>query len=153
MIEQTPANAVLTCLQEQVGCYRQLARLAELQHEHVQQGQTEQLLSVLTRRQEVLNRITSLEATLAPMRKQWGDFLLTLDAATRASAEKLMSQARALLEEITTADRNDTMVLQQRKIEISRQIGQIGRGQQVNRRYAASAYSAANRSVVDVRSK
>ena len=46
---------VINALVEQVECYRQLARLAGQQHTHVQQGQTEQLLDVLRRRQEVLD--------------------------------------------------------------------------------------------------
>ncbi len=49
-------DSVITALQEQVGCYQRLAKLAELQHEHVQQSQTEALLEILTHRQAVLTR-------------------------------------------------------------------------------------------------
>jgi hypothetical protein len=145
-------DAVLNALAEQVACYRQLGKLADSQHHFVQQSQTEQLLGVLNKRQEVLDRITTLEVTVAPARKDWASYLDTLTNADRATAEELLGETRTLLEEIMSADRNDTIVLQQRQIEITRQIGQAGIGRQANRRYAAAAYGAANRSTLDVRS-
>lgn len=147
-----PNDAVLAALAEQVACYRKLAKLAEAQHQYVQQSQTEQLLGVLTKRQEVLDRITALEKTIAPVRKEWSEYLNTLGVEQRTLAEQLMAETRALLEEIMSADRNDTIVLQQQKIEVVRQMGQAGRGQEANRRYAAAAYGAAKRSTLDVRS-
>src|SRR6185503_12781030 len=50
-------DPVIAALQEQVTCYQRLAKLAELQHEHVQQSSTEALLDVLARRQEVLDHV------------------------------------------------------------------------------------------------
>ena len=51
-----------------------------------------------------------------------------------------MAEARRLLEQITTADRNDTMVLQQRKLNLGKQISAATTARQVNRTYAAAAY-------------
>ena len=80
-------DAVVQALEDQVGCYRRLAKLAELQHVHVQQEQTD-----------------------------------------------------ALLEEITVADQHDALVLQQRKLNVGKQINQATAAKKVNRNYAASAY-------------
>ena len=44
-----------------------------------------------------------------------------------------------MLEQITAADR-DELVLQQRKLNLGRQIGQTDAARQVNRTYAAAAY-------------
>jgi hypothetical protein len=143
-------DAIITALEEQVGCYRRLAKLAEVQHEYVQNGQTEELLEVLAKRQEVLQRITALEVTVGPARKAWTEYLAKQGAAERKSAEALMGEARDLLEEITASDRNDAMVLQQRKIEVARQMGAAGIGRQVNRSYAAAAYGSAGQSRVNV---
>lgn len=149
---QNDSTIILQSLTAQVSCYRRLAKLADVQHHHVQQSQTEELLGVLHKRQEVINRITSLEQVIAPVRKNWSTFLNSLDTEQRASAEKLMAETKTLLEEVMSADRNDTIVLQQRKIDVVQQIRQAGKGQQANRRYAAAAYGAAIRSTVDVRS-
>ena len=53
----------LQALEDQVGCYQRLAKLAELQHVHVQQEQTEALLDVLQSRQAVLDRHARSGAT------------------------------------------------------------------------------------------
>ncbi|HEY1685859.1 MAG TPA: flagellar export chaperone FlgN [Tepidisphaeraceae bacterium] len=151
-VEMNSTDSILSALTEQVACYRKLAKLADAQHQCVQQGQTEQLLNILKKRQEVLDRITALEQILGPVRKNWTGYRDTLDAQGKAMAEKLMAEVRSLLEEIMSADRNDTIVLQQRKIAVTRQIAATGKGQQVNRRYAASAYGGMRRSSVDIRS-
>ena len=135
-------HPVISALREQVDCYRRLAKLADLQHVHVQQCQTEQLLEVLASRQELLEQLTLWERTIAPQRKRWADFLVELSGAARDSAETLLAETRRLLEDITTADRNDALVLQQQKLNLGRQINQASAARQVNKNYAASAYGA-----------
>src|SRR5687768_3442090 len=107
-------------LREQVECYRRLAKLAEAQHEFVETGQTEELLEVLVRRQGELDRIGELEQVIAPAKREWSTFVASLDGGEREMAEAMVAQTRRLLEEITAADRNDAMVLQQRKISLGR---------------------------------
>jgi hypothetical protein len=133
-------HPVITALREQVDCYRRLAKLAEVQHIHVQQSQTEQLLIVLASRQELLDRLKLHEQTVGPERKRWSQFLCELPGADRALAESLLAETRRLLEQITTADRNDALVLQQQKLNLGRQINQASSARRVNRNYAASAY-------------
>jgi hypothetical protein len=135
-------HPVIAALREQVDCYRRLAKLAEVQHVHVQQSQTEQLLLVLASRQELLDQLRLHERTVAPERKRWSQFLCELPGADRSTAESLLAETRRLLEEITTADRNDALVLQQQKLRLGRQINQASAARQVNRNYAASAYGA-----------
>ncbi len=133
-------DTTILALEEQVTCYRRLAKLAELQHVHVQQGQTEELLEILQKRQEVLNDIGRLEGFVGPQKKQWSTYLGGLDGGDRLRAETSLAETRRLLEEITAADRNDALVLQQRKLNLGRQINQASAAKQVNRNYAAAAY-------------
>ncbi len=132
--------SILDDLSSQVSCYRRLAKLAEAQHDHVQQSRTDDLLIVLTRRQEVIDQIFTLEQSIAPAKKQWGEFVAGLTPDDRASAEALLSEAKLLLEQITTSDRADAMILQQRKLNLGKQINQTGAARQVNKTYAAAAY-------------
>ena len=134
------SDSVITALEEQVDCYRRLAKLAEIQHEHVQHNHTEQLLEVLGQRQEVLDQIAALERILAPAKRQWTDYLGTLGDDQRQAAEASVGETRRLLEQITAADRNDALVLQQRKLNLGKQINQASAARQVNRQYAAAAY-------------
>lgn len=130
----------MAALEEQVRCYRRLAKLAEAQHEHVQAERVEELLEVLGQRGAVLERIASLEGVLAGARKQWPQYLAGLSGPARAKAEGHLAESRRLLEQITRADRDDTMVLQQRQLSLGRQIRQATAAKQVNRNYAAAAY-------------
>ena len=135
-------GSILDALKTQVDCYRRLAKLAEIQHEHVQQARTEQLLEVLGLRQEVLEQVGACERAIAPAKRQWGEYVASLAPGERKEAETLMAETRRLLEEVTTADRNDALVLQQRKLSLGSQIGKATAARQVNRNYAAAAYGA-----------
>ncbi len=135
------SDAVMSALDQQVDCYRRLAKLAEAQHQHVQECRTEELLAVLAQRQTVLDQLATLEQTVGPARRRWAEFLGALDAQRRQTAEALLAEMGRLLEQITTADRNDTMVLQQRKVNLGKQIGAATAARQVNRSYAAAAYA------------
>jgi len=131
---------VVAALEQQVGCYRKLAKLAELQHVYVQQSQTEELLGVLQSRQVVLDQVADLEQVIGPVKKQWTSYLDGILPTDRTLAEALLAETRKLLEQITTADRNDAMVLQQRKLNLGKQINQTSAARQLNRNYAAAAY-------------
>jgi len=145
------ATDILPALEEQLACYRRLARLAEAQHDHVQQNRTEELLDVLSRRQCVLDELTSLDPVISPVKKQWASFVAGLDDEVRVRAENLMNEARTLLEAITTSDRNDAMVLQQRKLNLGKQINQASSARQMNRNIATSAYGASRTTNLNVK--
>jgi len=134
------ADLIMLALEEEVECYRRLSKLAALQHEHVQQRRTEALLEVLEKRQAVLDRIGTLEQGLSGAKKQWKKYVAGLDGLNRSRAEAMLVETRALLEQITMADRNDALVLQQQKLSLGRQIKQAAEARQVNRSYAAAAY-------------
>jgi len=134
------SDTVVLALEEQLTCYRRLAKLAELQHMHVQRDQTESLLEVLKSRQTVLDDISRLEAVIAPVKRTWGEYALKIEPDQRARAESLFAEARALLEQITASDQNDALVLQQRKLSVGKQITSASAARKVNRTYAAAAY-------------
>jgi len=131
---------VILALEEQVHCYRRLAKLAELQHEHVQHSRVEELLDVLGKRQSVLDDIARLEGVVSPSKRRWNEYVNEIGDGDRARAEASLAETRRLLEEITAADRNDALVLQQRKLNLGRQIHQASAAKQINRNYAAAAY-------------
>ena len=142
-------DPIIIALESQVACYQKLAKLAELQHQYVQKGETDELLTVLQRRQEVLDQIASLEQIIAPAKRRWTEYLAELTPDQRVSAETLLAETRRLLEQITTADRNDTIVLQQRKLNLGKQINKTSAARAVNKTYAAAAYGT-RRSTVDI---
>jgi hypothetical protein len=133
-------NEVIQALEGQVSCYRRLVKLAELQHGHVQQNQTEALLDVLRTRQTLLDEIMGHERVVGPVKRAWAAFLEGIDVEQRALAERLLGETRLLLQHIVSADQNDALVLQQRKLNLGQQINKASAAKQVNRHYAAAAY-------------
>jgi hypothetical protein len=133
-------DEVLPALKRQLACYQRLAKLARVQHEHVQNSRTEELLTVLSKRQKLLNQMADLEKIIAPAKRNWEEFLDGLPADQRAEAETLVRETRRLLEEIAAADRDDTIVLQQRKYNLGRGIGQASAARKFNHAYAKAAY-------------
>ena len=135
-----PDDPILSALQEQVDGYRKLARLAEAQRRHVQSGQTESLLEVLNQRQAVIDAIAAAERVVSPAKRTWSEFAGTLAPDQRTTAERMLAETRQLLERITASDRDDAVVLQQRKLNLGRQIDKAAMAKAVNLSYAAAAY-------------
>ena len=135
--------AVIEALEAQLGCYQRLAKLAQIQHEHIQQSQTDALIEVLRDRQTVMTEITSFERIVGPAKREWSAFVAGLPDASRDRAQSLLDETRRLLEEINDSDRKDVLVLQQRKLNLGRQINQASSARHVTRQYATAAYGPA----------
>ncbi|MEM8875441.1 MAG: hypothetical protein AAGD32_14425 [Planctomycetota bacterium] len=137
-------TAVLEALEQQAVCYRELADLAARQHRHVRNEGAEDeraLLDVLTERQAVMDRVAALEPTLGPVRQDWPTFAETLSDADRTRAEALLGEVRELLTKITEGDRDDTLVLQQRKLSTGQALRATKVKTAAGRHYAGNAYA------------
>jgi len=136
-------DEILPALRRQLDCYQRLSKLAKTQHEHVQNSRTEELLGVLSQRQQLLEEMAQLEKIIAPVKRRWKEYAEGLPADQRLEAETLLGETRRLLEDIAAADRDDTIVLQQRKFNHGRGINQASAARKFNRAYAAAAYGQA----------
>jgi hypothetical protein len=132
----------LSPLTEQLACYRKLARLCELQRQHVQQGQTDELMAVLQERAAILSEITRLEEEVAPLKRNWTTASEQLSEEDRQAAQEMLAETKVLLMQITQADQDDVLLLQQRKLNVGKQIAATSTARVVNNRYAASAYGS-----------
>ena len=136
----TDPQSLVQLLAEQVSCYQKLLKLTELQHEHVQHARTEELLKILQSRQAVLDQLAAHEQVLGPIKRDWAHVSQTLDSQSRQRAEAMLAETRSVLERITAADRRDVLALQQRKLNLGRQIQGASSARSINRAYAAAAY-------------
>jgi hypothetical protein len=130
----------VAALQAQASCYRRLAKLVEVQHEHVEQNRADALLEVLSARQEEMTRIAAIDASVGSVWRGWSEMSPRLGDGDRRLAETLLAEIRSLLEQINLADQNDSIILQQRKHSVGQQLQQANSARQVNRSYAAAAY-------------
>jgi hypothetical protein len=132
---------LIEVLNRLVDLYERLLRLAAQQREFVQLDQTDELLAVLTKRAGVVEQISKLEGALRPTRMNWPDVAPTLEAGVRTQAEELLARTRNLLADINAADTDDALVLQQRKLDIGRQLAATRTGTRANAHYATTAYT------------
>jgi hypothetical protein len=133
-------DSTLNTLQQQLACYRKLAQLAQIQHSCVEQNRTKDLMTILAQRQGVLDEIADLEQVIGPAKRRWTEYLGELAPNDRGVAESMMAETRKLLAEITAADTDDSLILQQRKLNVGRDLQRAAVAQRVNRTYAAAAY-------------
>jgi hypothetical protein len=141
---------IIAAIEQQLHCYQQLAKLADVQREHVQMGDAEALLAVLHRRAGVLEELSALERVVGPVKRQWATFTQSLPDDRRQHVETVMLSSRQLLEQITRSDQDDVMLLQQRKLNVGKQIGAAVVSRQVNRAYAGAAYGSRGGGRMDV---
>ena len=135
------ATQVIADLTAQIDWYGKLLRLTELQHTLVEQERTDDLLVVLDKRQTIVEAVTTIEQRLRPIKLGWQDESASLPAEHRLQIEERFATVRGLLQQITQADQDDALLLQQRKINVGQQLRRTGAGQTLNRNYAAaSAY-------------
>ncbi len=148
----TMANATdsITHLTEQLACYRKLSRLCELQRQYVEQNQTDQLLDVLEQRGTILSEIGRLEELVSPLKRNWSEASASMSETDRASALEMLAETKVLLMRITQADQDDVLLLQQRKLNVGKQIAATTTARAVNNRYAANAYGAGSGSKLNV---
>ena len=142
---------IVESLETQLGCYRRLAKLSELQRAFVRENQTDELLQVLQTRSEVLTEIARLEQDVAPLKRAWAETSSALSPAVKESAAAMLAETRQLLQQITQADQDDVLLLQQRKLNVGKQIQQHQAAKRVNTKYAASAYGGANGSKLNIK--
>ena len=100
----------------------------------------EALLGVLQSRQAILEELSELEAVVGPVKKNWTDFAADLASDVRERAEELVTETRTLLAQIMKSDQTDVLALEQRKLNVGKEIKQASGAKQINRNYAAAAY-------------
>lgn len=146
----TNASDNIMALGKQLLCYRQLARLSELQREYVQRNQTDELITVLQARAKVLGEIQQHETLVAPLKRNWPELSQGLPGPLREKVAGMLVEAKSLLQQITQADQDDVLLLQQRKLNLGKEIQAATTARKINTRYATAAYGASSGSRLNV---
>jgi hypothetical protein len=135
------AQQILADLAAQADWYSKLLKLAYLQHALIEQERTDDLLVVLERRNLIVEQLSLIEQRLKPIKLNWAEVSAKMSGDDQVRVRAAFSEVRDLLGQITQADQDDTMLLNQRKISVGQQLRATNAGLQTNRRYAAGAYA------------
>ena len=147
----TPAEAtdvggkLIHLLTQQRLLYRQLKELAQKQSSLVDGNDPETLLRVLAARQRLINKLSSIDRELQPIRSDWQRIAGALPGEQREQAQELVAQVQEILGEILASDAKDSEALQGHQAKVRREIQGATKGKQMNRAYAQSGVVSESR--------
>lgn len=133
-------RAFVALLKQQVAVFEQLDGYAQQQETLINEGRADELLTVLGRRQELINTLNGLNDQAEPFRRGWTQFSAGLDEAERSEIGELLKQVQSMLAEIIQRDERDRTELQQQRGKVSKELQQVS---QVGA--AMNAYGGAKR--------
>ena len=107
--------------------YRQLKNLSEQQGQFIREGSTEQLLSILSERQSVIETLSRANADLAPYRDRWGDLTASAAPDQRQQIRDALDEIERVLGEVVEQDERDRTELKGVQQQIGSQLNQVGK--------------------------
>lgn len=124
-IQSDDALLLLDLLSQQRDLYSQLKVLSDQQSALIAQGQTEQLLQVLTQRQGLVESLSEINERLSPYRHRWASVARTLPQVRRAKLRSLVDEVQQLLAGIVEQDEADRRQLEAAQADVGRQLRQV----------------------------
>ncbi len=140
-MQQSTSQQVHTMLGLLIGqrdLYRQLKTLSEQQTRFIREGSTEQLLSVLSERQSVIETLSRANADLAPYRDRWGDLTSSAAPEQRRQVRETLDEIERVLAEVVEQDERDRTELRGVQQQIGAQLNRVGKAGRAIRAYGPS---------------
>ncbi len=128
---------LLGLLQQQLDQYQELERLSREQSVLVASGRTDDLISLLGRRQDILDRLSELGASAAPFRDRWATLVDRLSAAERERFRAVIEGIDAVVAEVNRRDEADRLALERERTAIADEMAGV-----THTRGAVAAYAA-----------
>ena len=122
----------------QLGLYRRLEQLADVQRKVIEIDDTRPLLQLLSERQKLTTALAELNAEITPYRERWSEVRQTLSAADGAALDGLVRETGDRLRRILENDAADTRLLAAKKNRMAQSLGELETG-----RRTLSAYGGA----------
>ena len=135
---------LLVLLERQRAEYRALHDMSRQQHDYVSRRDGEALLALLGRRQQVIERLTQIDAALSQYRRDWGQVYASLEPVDRDHADTLLGEINETLAAIMASDREDAEALGEQKQRISGELASVPTSRQVHSAYGAAAAAPAS---------
>jgi len=144
-VETNTEPEVMTLLRRQAALFDALGTLSRDQRGAIEQGSPDAILSLLARRQQVVEQLTGLAGELEPYRVQWAATRDRLEAVQREEADRLVAASEQHLEGILERDEHDRSLLQQARQKAGEELTRINRSGQAMNAYGATPPVGMNR--------
>jgi len=99
------AERIKELLEEELELYRSLRELARRQCRFIESADTDGLIPVLGRKQEILRAIGAVEAELAPFKARWNELIDALDASAKEKLAAAVAEVQGVLGEIVELEK------------------------------------------------
>lgn len=132
------AGTLIHLLSEQRELYVRLGMLTDSQRSLITSDQPQRLLTVLSERQKLIDRLECLAEKLRPYQKQWARLRSELAPVETEQVDRLLAEVDALLAGILTKDKADAQLLAARKGVVGQAMTTLKTGKQAKAAYAAA---------------
>jgi flagellar biosynthesis/type III secretory pathway chaperone len=137
-LEEDPLT-LLELLEQQRDLYYELEKLSAEQSQRIEQGQTEDLLNVLSKRQGLVEQLTQINTRLSPYRDYWGQVAQQLPEGKRQHLRHLLDEVQTLLQRILEQDETDRQQLQAARDEVGNKLQQTQKAGSAMKAYGRAA--------------
>jgi len=132
--QEDPAT-LLDLLEQQRDLYARLSELSDQQSELISSGQTDELLNVLSKRQQLVEQLTQINSRLSPYRDHWSEVAERLPAGDRDRLRRLLDEVQQLLQRILDRDEQDRVELQSARERVGQQLQKTSRAGTARKAY------------------
>jgi flagellar biosynthesis/type III secretory pathway chaperone len=139
--QEDPAT-LLELLQQQRDLYEQLHQLSEQQSQLIAEGQTDQLLNVLSQRQAMVEQLTQINSRLSPYRDHWSEVAERLPGGDRDRLRRLLDEVQHLLQAILDRDESDRAQLETARQRVGERLEQSPRAGMARKAYGQAGANA-----------
>ena len=136
------AEQLVQLLTQQRDLYASLSQLSEQQQGIVAQGKTDELLTVLSERQIIVDRLTQINAEIAPLRGRMSQVTAEAPEATRQTIRSLVADVQTMLQSIIQRDEQDRRQLEESKAQVGRQLSKVRAAPTAIHAYKTNAYAS-----------
>lgn len=136
-------QTLIELLQQQKTLYGSLQTLSGRQQAIIEQGDTEQLLAVLSERQVLVDQLTKINKQVAPLRGRMSEISAAAPESHRKSLRALVDDVQAMLQAIIDRDEQDRRVLEASKASVGQQLKKIKTAPAAMNAYKANAMRTA----------
>lgn len=141
--ETDEVQALIDLLEQQKSLYGSLQSLSARQQAIIEQGDTEQLLAVLSERQVLVDQLTGINKQVAPLRSRMSEISASASETKRKSLRALVDDVQAMLQAIIDRDEQDRRVLEASKASVGQQLQKIKTAPAAMNAYKANAMRTA----------
>lgn len=129
-------------LSEQCGLFGQLIELAGRQRMLIDESRTDELLALLGRRQQLVDRLQRVGAAMEPYRNRWSTFMAGLPDEARHRIRELLDELARSQQQVAAIDARDSELLRDSQQQLLQQTGRIQQTSTALRAYGAAGATA-----------